>query len=483
MLMERETFPILLAPALVRDFVTSFERFTEAPDEFLACVPIFVGSVLAGRWFEFNGQFLNNYYLIVGPTGTTKKTTAQSLSIKLLRAVKANNPSLQYEHIEKDDESPPAGATSAYPIATHFSVEGLQTHAVGDGTSTAVQMGEYGTLFEVGKRQSQQNTISELTNMYDGNLISVKTVSRNVHAENYAISILGASTESWLGEFCSGKNISGGFVNRHVIVTGTPSRILPKPTQPSDKEWADITGRFSDLLPSGICSVVEEGRIKWQGAKRIMSWDSESEYVWNAYYKKRVQEMRKLSTHLLSELSARELTHATKLAGISAFLDQRQIVSLRDLVFGTQFARWSIQNAIILMTSKDNPRSEAAVRVINKLKKSGPMNKTDLARALGGRQKEINTEISHMSLDGILEECPDGLLRLTGNASNSQQDEIDKYFGKSNISEFSEKKELEVDQILPIEPPPHPFSFIDAPCSNEPPRRSLYDCQPPTGQL
>ncbi len=164
--MNREGFPMNLAPDLVRDFVEAHQRYTESPDEFIATSALYAGSIVAGRWVEFNNQFLNNYYLIVGPTGTAKKTTGQKLSMKLLTDVKLLNPFLQFRPIEiKDNEEQPVGPDSAYPLVTHFSIEGLQSHAVGDGTSTAIQMGEYGSLFQVGKRQSQQNTISELTNI------------------------------------------------------------------------------------------------------------------------------------------------------------------------------------------------------------------------------------------------------------------------------------------------------------------------------
>lgn len=443
--MKNESFPLELAPQLVRDFVEIHQNYTEAPDEFLAISAIFAASTIAGKWVEFNKQPLNNYYLIIGPTGTAKKTTAQNIAIELLQEIKAINARLQYKYEKKiEDDVRPSGVDTAYPIVTHFTVEGLQSFAIGDGTNTAIKIGEYGSLFEIGKRQGQQNTISELTNMYDGSMLNVKNINRQIIAENYSISILGASTESWLGEFCSARNVGGGFVNRHIVVTGRPVRILPSPVRPPIKIWEDIVKRFSKLIPHDVHAEVSDGQIKWTGTKHVINWDSESEEVWKNYYTKRVEDLRTLKTTLLEELSARELTHATKLAGISAFLESRTEVNLKDLEFGIKLARWSVQNVISMMTMGSRPVCKVEERVKNKLKKSGPISKGDLARALGGNQKEINKSIGHMIIDGVLEDCPDGLLRLNPNISNYLQDEIEKYFGKSNICEFFKKIKLEV---------------------------------------
>lgn len=456
--MECEPFPLNFSPSIVRDFVKIYSEYTEAPDEFLASVPLFIASVLAGSWFKIDHQYLNNYYLLVGPTGTARKTTAQNLAMSLLKEIKDGMPNLVYQ-LPRDDEDTKAelqGADTAYPLVTHFSIEGLQTRAIGVGTSTAIQIGEYGSLFEVGRRQSQQNTISELTNMYDGNLISVKTLSRLVNAHGYVISIFGASTASWLNDFFSGRNVSGGFVNRHLIFSGIPERILPKPKQPPQKLRDDLVSRFRDLIPNDLQSEVTEGRISWNATRAVTGWSTSAERSWAKYYPNRIRIFRNLTSPIVAELSARELTHAIKLAGLSAFLSRRRIVNDEDLEFGIRLSRWSSRNAMNLVSSSVSYSStRESDRVMNKLKKSGPISKTDLARALGGNQKEINRAIGHMLVDGILQDCPDGLLRLISETSNSQPNEIEKFFGKTDASEFTLEKKLEVGGLVP------PIDFFD----------------------
>lgn len=154
--------------------------------------------------------------------------------------------------------------------------------------------------------------------------------------------------------------------------------------------------------------------------------------------------MRALKSTQLSELSARELTHATKLTGLSAFLDKRRVVNAQDLEFGIRLARWSIQNIIGLITTKNsaNKFGREAQRVINHLEKNGPTSKTHLARALGGNQTEVNRTIQHLIADEFVEWVE---LKLQLKISpNSQQGEIEKYFGKFDTSAFNRKNELEV---------------------------------------
>jgi hypothetical protein len=289
-----------------------------------------------------------------------------------------------------------------------------------------------------------------------------RSTERNVTATNYSISLLAASTESWLGEFCAGKNVSGGFVNRHLLVSGKPTRVLPKPKRPSPDLWSDIVNRFAALVPLEITPIIEEGQILWSGKKRTIGWASDTEAAWHAYYRKRTSEMRTIQSEILVELSARESTHAIKLAGLAAFMDRRLIVGPRDLEFGVKFARWSTQNAINLIVQNVRHYAGEADRVLTKLRKSGPISKTDLARGLGGAQKEINRAIGHLIVDGVLEDCPDGLLRIQTKASNLQQEEIEKFFGKSDISEFIATEKLGVGS--PSSPlTPSEFSFTEAP--------------------
>lgn len=440
-----EQFPIECAPTLVRAFVDEHKKYTESPDEFLATIPLYLAGVLAGRWVKFNGQFLNNYYLIVGPTGKVKKTTAQDLAVKLLSAARKEHGGLDFEIVAKEEgELPPSGPSSAYPVSTHFSIEGLQAHALGIGTSAAISMGEYSTLFAIGRRQGQGNTIPELTSLYDGSPIAVKTLSRNSFAEEYAVSLLACSTDAWLADFCSDGNVAGGFVNRHLLIRGEATRIIACPEPPSDVIWSAFISSFVGLIPSDLRSGLQNNRVAWSATQKKVEWSPGLEKVWEEYYGRRVRERRDLSSDQLAEISARELTHATKLTGLSAFLEGRDKVIPQDLEFGCRFARWSLQNAISIISGTYKPPSPLARRIYDKLKKQGSMTRTQLQQWLGGKQDGFERAIKGLLLDEVVCEPQRGTLVFQATSPKFQSQELEKSFGKSDICELLAAWDLEL---------------------------------------
>lgn len=439
-------FPFSLLPKPVWEFVGLCSETTEAPDEFLAAGGLFVTSILAGRWVEFNGQTLNDYFLLVGDTGIAKKTTAQTLAIKLLRDVLKEKPNLRYSELEpigKDREMRLEGPISAYPIITHFSIEGLQTHAIGSGTSTGITMGEYGSLFKIDGRQGQQNTVTELTNMYDGNPIAVTTVQRNLEASNYTLSVIAGSTKSWLCDFTSSKNIGGGFVNRHLTFTGFPERIIPTRSQTSQERWRHLVDSFAVLIPTDLRPLKEGNRVTWVAARKELNWTPNAEALWKKYYRHRIEDYRSLRTESLSELSARELTHATKMAGVRSFAEKRNEVTVDDIVFGVEIARWATRNTIDLVKPHKYFNNKLSQRILKKIEMFKPISKTELAKRLGGKQEQINDELEHLITDKYVMRLDNETLVPGPSTLNYRNSETEKYFGKTNISEFYEKLKVE----------------------------------------
>lgn len=441
-----ESFPFDLLPAPVWKFVGLCSEVTEAPDEFLAASGLFVASVLSGRWVEFNGQALNNYFLMVGETGTAKKTTSQSYAIKLLRDVLHSNPDTHFIVASPEsctETQPLEGPETAYPLITHFSIEGLQHHAMGTGTSTGITMGEYASLFKIDGRQGQQNTVSELTNMYDGNPIAVSTVQRKVDASDYSISIVAGSTKVWLREFLDKKNIGGGFVNRHLVFTGTPERIMPVRSKIDPERWEHIVEQFDSMIPRDLRGLIEGNRVKWVGTTKVVTWSLQAKNAWTRHYTTRIKEMRELTSDSeLSELSARELTHTTKLAGLRCHAEGRSEVSCEDLVFGIRVARWATRNVIELAKPHKYFSDQLSKRIIEKIENFKPISKTDLARKLGGKQDEINRKLEHLITDQFVLRLDGGMLMPGPEILNYRDSDIEKYFGKTDVSNWIENVEL-----------------------------------------
>lgn len=446
--MSTEPFPFELCPNPVKEFVSLLQPTTESPDEFLVAGALNVGSILAGKWILLDGQPLNNYYLLVGPTGVSKKSTAIKLAKNLLDSVKEKSTNSLFQNQSNEEIQ---GPSTAYPLVTHFSIEGLQTHAIGSGTSAGLMIGEYSSILDIGKRQSQQNTITELTDMYDGGAISVNTVSRSMNANRYSLNILGASTNDWLNSFRSERNIGGGFVNRHLIFTGNPVRIIPSPPIVDQKGYQIVVDQFYELIPRDLRGSIDSKRISWEATLKNIQWSHSAKVIWERFYTNRTKEIRCLESAKLKDLAARELIHASKLTGLCAALEGRGQVSIQDVEFGCRLARYSIQNAIRLMV-EDRPHLDRdCERILSKLEDKGPLNKRALAQALGGKQDKINRALEYLKYLGFIEEKEGLGFERCDPTSNIQLGETEKYFGKLDACEFSTETMLNVDLMIGAE--------------------------------
>lgn len=448
-----EIFPLELLPKPAAELVKICQPATEAPDEFLAAGGLYLGSVLAGPWIEINNRPINNYFLLVGETGTTKKTTAMSYPLVLLERIIKQLVHLEYR---KPSESTTArdeymGPKHPYTLITHFSVEGLQTYGLGQGVSAGIHMGEYGTLFDVGKRQGQQNTISELTNMYDGNPVHVRTLSRQVDVKNYCLCLLAGSTSAWLSDFTSTRNIGGGYVNRHLAFCAKSSRVLARPDTIREGVWDKIASDYASIIPKNLKLVVTVDGPQWEAPILVLDWSILARTAWEQFYRQQTLMMRQCEDSLLCELSARQLTHAVKMAGLRAFMEKRSSINEDDLCFGVRIARWSTQNTAVLVGDIRQPTNLPSVmlRILNKVRDFAPINKTELARHLGGKQGVINAYLELLLAQGHLVKAVTGEFMLGDSTFNLRRILIQEYFGKSDISVVIDK--LRVEQPKTIE--------------------------------
>jgi hypothetical protein len=437
--MSREDFPMDLLPKIAREYTALCSECTESPPEFHVAGFLFVTSTLLSKWYVGENLFLNNYYLLVGDTGTSRKTTAQNYARRLLEEV-TNAATFAKAEIPINGGDSETKMSSAYSLVTHFSIEGLQSHGLGNGVSAGLLIGEYGSIFDVSKRQGQQNTITELTSMYDLGPISVRTVSRCVDVEGYA-----------LGDFHSARNVGGGFTNRHLIFSGTPSTSLPFTPCMNENRFKGIAAELVKLIPTSLKLSNTRLGTTWNAPQSMIVWTQEARLLWKNFYNERILQLRQLSGSPICDIAARETTHACKLACIRAILEGRMELQVEDIQFGVRLARWCCRNLADLLKCGNEKRwdDSATRKVIHAIEKHGPMSKQTMARKFGGKQDDYNRAIGHLQLDGVLEQLSDGTLVLSGSTPNQQTDEINFLLGKTNISEFCDAAELEVGPNLP----------------------------------
>jgi hypothetical protein len=191
--MSKQEFPFTKFPYSIIRACEIAENYTESPKEFVATAMLAGIATICSPWHHFRGLDLNVYALLIGPS-SSKKSTALSFVRKVLHflitKLKERGPTMEgtISCAGKDRIVRP------YRTLTNFSVEALQGVLV-QRNSTICLINELATVLDVSKRQSQSNTMSELTSLYDSGFIESETISRgHFAAKDFSLNILAAST-------------------------------------------------------------------------------------------------------------------------------------------------------------------------------------------------------------------------------------------------------------------------------------------------
>lgn len=380
-------YPVELAPRLIQDFVKLASSTTDAAPEFLVAAGVSAVSALAGPSVTVSrGLKLNLYVVLCGRTGISRKTTAQSLGLEIIRAAQAN--------IE--------GAKREISISTVFSVEGAQS-AMADGRTLILAPQEYKEVFDISKRQTQSNTVTVLTGLYDCKPIHVHLRNESFEVKEPYLGILACSTESWLKDLVTKANVAGGFVNRHLIVSAAPASdplIFPEPI--SDQEFSDLARRFASISPSVRFQMVSRGTqvTHSQVADKIHLGfaDLEAREFWQSYAKENHSRISSMAEEDGNAL-ARESIIALKLAGISALAENNAGLTLRDLNFGVAWAKASSEAAIRLTGSgscqlREDTDAKLAYQFLGYVERihertKGPVTRKEVWSAAGGSKRAV----------------------------------------------------------------------------------------------
>lgn len=445
----KETFPFDLLPGVVAHFIEKIEDRNESPREFLVASFLAATSALAGPHYRLEGgSLLNNYYLIIGRTSIDRKTTALSLGVELYERCISDCPDLSFEKVLPDQT---VKKLSAYGFVSNFSVEGLLQYRLLTGTSTLARMNEYGTLFQIQRRQGQGNTITDLTDLYDCKPVEKVTVGKSLCARDYALTLLVSSTKEWIQDFGSMSNTSGGYTNRHLIFTGESSKNIANPKNfPPEEFIVFVETLKNNILPKDISyQDLPEGGA-WTAKQLTMSLSQEASTLWESYYSSERLRLRKVRNPRALEIGGREDSHAKKLAALRALLEGRKIIGPDDLVFGARLARWSTRNALDLIIPKVDfdfgYYSESAKKIVSFLANEAPQSKTELAQRIGGKQDVVNMALKLLIDRGLIEKTESGYNLSLG--SQVQESEVEEYFGKSSICDEAKKLNLETTGML-----------------------------------
>lgn len=399
---NEDLYPVEELPPLIKKAIKLFSVESDGSPVGVATALFAVIGSLVGKSYKFQNNFINNYYVLVGSSGYSRKTTIQKFAKRILDSALNSRSDLTSEHLNPE-ELVPEQFTSVIDV-TSFSVEGLQEIIVSDGVSILLMPTEYKSILDVSKRQSQSNTISDLTGLYDCTAFSLTLRGKQLRAKDFSINMLACSTKEWLVDLFSSQNVSGGFLNRHLVGHCAINKTL-------NAVVGTIEQKEINELVQDILKIVPVRKIIFNGSKHEIVYETKildfenaearncfSEYISQSHKEALAQEN---IFNPQKDLNARESLHIIKLAALHSICSGKMCVGIEAIQFAIKWAQASSRIIINInetfskrklpLTNKNDEKILALIKK-HYINTKSPMLLSEISKKTGGKQ--MNNRIS-----------------------------------------------------------------------------------------
>lgn len=311
---------------------------TEAPVEFLwSSFLVSVGLVLGRNvWIESPQPLYPNFYvLLLGQTGDARKSTALWLARQLLK------------RLGNDIEI----------ISGIVSTEGLfERLARHDDTRALGYVDEFRSLLSVGQRQGTRDLLPKLNSLIY--CPEQETIDRRKDPTTVIrpfFSLIAATAQDYVSDLITDLELSGGLLNRFLMVAGdeqSPKAIVRPPT---DQVW------------QAVAKSVQIIRDRYTEPRQI-TWSREAEGLWTDFYVQ-WRTVRKAWDIKSQSLTARIQEHIQKIAVVYSTFAGETAISAPTLATAITLGEWLEKTILRLFESVGlNTFSKAELTVLKIVK-------------------------------------------------------------------------------------------------------------------
>ena len=254
------------------------------------------------------------------------------------------------------------------------STEGLlEALAKKDETSALGYADEFRSILSVARRKGTQDIIPRLQSLHSCPYQDTVTrKEKSTTAVKPFLSFITATPQAFVEDLLGELEVTGGFLNRFLIVTGEVQDPKPMVKPPSEEEWQSIVRPLCQIRDQ----IIEN--------PHHMEFDAEAEQLWIDFYTQ-WRTNRKHSNPRTADLSARTFEHVLKIALVYSVLAGEQMITPKALAIAIALGGWLERNALTIFgdTGLDR-RTKAQNAIIRRLKKAkdGRMYVRDLQRYL-----------------------------------------------------------------------------------------------------
>jgi hypothetical protein len=258
-------------------------------------------------WIESPQPLYPNFYvLFLGQTGDARKSTALWLARQLLK------------RLDEDVEI----------VTGIVSTEGLfERLAKHDDTRALGYVDEFRSLLSVGRRQGTRDLLPKLNSLIY--CPDYETIDRRKDPTTVIrpfFSLIAATAQDYVADLITDLELSGGMLNRFLMVSGDeqpPKAIVQAPT---DQEWSVIANRLQTV------------RDHYSEPRRMV-WSKEAKALWTDFYTE-WRTMRKVWDIKSQSLTARIQEHIQKIAVVYSTLAFETQISAPTLATAITIGEW-----------------------------------------------------------------------------------------------------------------------------------------------
>lgn len=294
-------FPQEAWTGLFADYRELVGGSTEAPDIYRWRVFLTTAGLILGHgvWVNNPHPLTPNFYsVVIGRTGSPRKTTAIKFGTDLL------------ERIGEEVEI----------LTGLVSSEGLyQRLSYKEGTRLLVHGDEFRALLQVARRQATSDLIPKLNSLY--NCPSVDGIDRRqqpVTAISPFVGLIAGSTHGWLEDAFEKEDVSGGFLNRLLFLVGEEKRPIPFPAAPDGKRYTRFLAKLLQAIEP------------WEKNPGEMVWSPDAKELYEHFYLPWKARQKSLPGDL-ADLTSRIPEHVLKTALVYSALDGESTLTARSV--------------------------------------------------------------------------------------------------------------------------------------------------------
>ena len=348
---------------------------TEAPDSFHYAILVASLGACLGRSFFLripHPLYMNFYFLLVGQTGETRKSTALQYGQSIWRSLN--------ENIRLS--ATPASAEGVYQILSEE-----------EGTRLILDIDELRILLANAQRPGTLNLLAQLNTLYEPREETTIPSRKPIHVKAPFLTIIAATTPEWLDRGLEREVLFGGFLNRFIVLSGEPKPPNPDPRPPKDEPWSEFIQRiqyWKDSLPSSPIEITRSLEAK----ERYKDW-----YIPWKEGRTQVQET-------ILPLTARMDSHVYKLAAFYSLLRGRTELSSDDIERAILVVEHSRECTTRIFGHLTLPRQSRLEQRVLEILAHGPRTRRVLKQRVGSiySREEFNRAIKALTDSGEIRE-------------------------------------------------------------------------------